>query len=305
MSCAHCGGCGSKVPKEPYDVVDLPGRPGSRAELPYKAAVYGSQKDAPVLLLHDMNGPGAASLCLAQHISDKGFRVYMPNLFPGEGLTLGKKGILKARRYLKSNPDWQVDSKDDAGLILEDLRCMVREVSRLNGGRQVAVVGNCLLGIHPLALLDEPCVSKAVLCQPATPVKSDLSVLLRQQQPDDVKTALGLSEADVARAMKALCGPSAKRIAAFHYEYDPLAPMERIDELHRRLKAEALHGRMQTFVLRYADYRSLPVPGWWTEHGFSTVKRGALNPHSTIISAKADEDLCWFRQKLIQFLQQP
>jgi len=282
--------------------VTLPGRPDSHTPQPYEVAAFGNEGAAPVLLLHDMNGASPNCLWLAKEISGWGFRVYVPNLFAGEGMRLGSKDLFAANRYLEKNPDWKVHHKSDAGRIVDDLACMTREVSRRHGGRQVRVIGNCLTGIHPLALLDEPCVRRVVLCQPATPLKHACEVVLGRDQGRAKAESLGLSEAEVEASLAAMSRDRRKKLAVLHFSHDPTAPMARVDALHKRLADSDLASRMHTYVVSPADD---PVQPWWTAHRVTAVEKSRFDPHSTIVNAECPADLRWFRARLKDFLLLP
>ena len=263
--------------------------------------MFGNEKARPVLLLHDMNGASWNCLKLAQEVSKWGFRVYVPNLFAGEGMTFGSSDVFAAARYIDKNSDWKVHSMHNAGLIVEDIACMTREISRRHG-QQVIVIGNCLTGIHPLGVLDEACVSKVALCQPATPLTSLFQLLLGTGQGQGKRRSLGLSENEVNSALLALKASPRKKIAAFHYLNDPVAPIERLEALHTKLAAQGLAGRMKTYVLKPA---AEPAQRWWTRHDTTTAKTGIAGPHSTIVNASSPEDLKWFRAHLKEFLLTP
>lgn len=285
-----------------YEEVTLPGRPDSRTPRPYEAAAFGNASAAPVLLLHDMNGASPNCLWLAKEISGWGFRVYVPNLFAGEGMRLGSKDLFAASRYIEKNPDWKVHHKTDAGRIVDDLACMTREISRRHGGHHVRVIGNCLTGIHPLALLDEPCVRRVVLCQPATPLKHACEVVLGRDQGRAKAEALGLSEAEVEASLATMSRDQRKKIAVLHFSHDPLAPMARVHVLYQRLKARGLASRLQTYVLKPVGEPKQP---WWTDSQDTTASVTHTNPHSTIVNADCSKDLQWFRDYLKDFLLLP
>lgn len=284
-----------------YDEDVLPGRPGSRT-LQYQTAVYGDKKAAPVLLLHDMNGASWSCLHLGREIAGWDHRVYVPNLFAGVGMKLGEADIFAASRYLAKNPDWQVEKMHDSGPILEDIGCMVREISRRHGGRRVAVIGNCLTGIFPFGVLGEPSVSRAVLCQPATPLSNTWAMLLRLGQMKHRARSLGLSPEVVERSLAAMSRDSTKHMHVFHYAHDPVAPMARITALHERLTERKMAGSMKTYVLKPVDTTS---ESWWTHTGITQATRKTLSPHSTLVSAECCSDLRWFRDHLRQILSRP
>ena len=179
----------------------------------------------PVLLLHAMNGISPRTAELALEIKSWGYRVYLPSLYGPEVLgqpAYGYDSALKANGLTMLSEDWETTDPDQAGPILDDIREMTRWISRREGGVDVAVIGNCLTGIFPLAFLDEPQVKRVVLCQPATPIKTNAEIMLRLRQPAKLSNALGISQEQLNRAVAALKSNPSKKVYGFHYLNDHL-----------------------------------------------------------------------------------
>jgi dienelactone hydrolase len=90
-------------------------------------------------------------------------------------------------------------------------------------GKGVGVVGMCLTGAFPLALLREPALIAAVLCQPTIPF-SLWSLLGLSSQG---KAELGISAGDLEHARDRRSEP----ILGIRYTGDRLCPNERFDRL--------------------------------------------------------------------------
>ena len=162
------------------------------------------------------------------------------------------------------------------------------------------VHGNCLTGIFPLALLNEDCVSTAVLCQPATPLMSKKEVLFHSQ-PERHKRALGLTNKDVSAGIAALKNDPSKKLLGFHYRADPLGAYEKFEVIHERLAKEGMADRFRPFI-KYPKRGT--VEDWWAKLSEPTTeKRGLKGPHSTVTGAKSNEDRQWFRDQLATALR--
>ncbi|MCB1237106.1 MAG: hypothetical protein KDM91_18705 [Verrucomicrobiae bacterium] len=264
----------------------------------------------PVLLLHAMNGLSPRTLELAREMEGWGCRVYLPSLY-GPSIkkandAYGFDDVGGAGRYLKKSPDWNTECPGDAGQILDDIRGMAGWVSRREGGRDVVVIGNCLTGMYPLVLMDEPFVKTVVLCQPATPLKKLGQVLLDLPQKPGLAAALGLPEEQVGRALDAMGQDRSKRVVGFHYTHDPLGAFEKFNTLSRRLGERGLGDRFATYLLApMADRDAVAASGSWTEVGTTHQRRTLLLPHSTIINAATPCDRWWFREHLRAALAAP
>lgn len=255
----------------------------------------------PVLFLHPINGLNPGLLHLALEMEKWGYRVYLPSLYGdpimGESAYGFDKGISMIR-FLKQDGRWNPVATDTMGLIVEDVASIARWVSRKEGGRRIAVIGNSLTGMMPLAILDEPSVRVAVLGQPATPVLRMHDIAFRIPQSKEKREALSISEEKWESVVRAMRSDSRKRIFGFHYVEDPLASIDRFDSLNRRLGEAGIRNRFRAHVLgpigdSYADERSE-----WVNGGTTAERPRMLLPHSTYGAAENPEDQEWFREQL-------
>ena len=271
--------------------------PGSGKEYPTWRT---KSKGRPILLLHPINGLSPDLLNFALELESWGYRVYLPSLYgdpiknePAYGYDKGLSTI----KVIRDDGDWNPVSTDSMGPIIEDVAAMARWISRREG-RSIAVIGNSLTGSFPLAILDEPSVRVAVLAQPATPVMRVPQIMMRIPQSEEKRRSLALSEEDWSKVISALRKNRSKKIIGFHYANDPIAAIEKFDELHERLDSAGLARRFTAYVLepntsQYADERSS-----WVVSATTQERQKMLTPHSTYISPENQADLDWFRKQL-------
>jgi dienelactone hydrolase len=182
-------------------------------------AVYRLKRSAgpAILLLHEMPGMSLSNLALAHCLGREGFSVYLPLLFgePGQARFLGG--------YFQSCAGDRFDCSSPNGgstilNLLRETRARVIERS----GAPIGIIGMCLTGAFPLALLGDG-VFAAVACQPTLPFNALLMRPVGAQ-----RRSLGLSEADLDRARQ-----SSIPLLAMRYRNDSLCPRERFGVLRR------------------------------------------------------------------------
>lgn len=264
-----------------------------------------SSAGKPLMLLHALNGISPSVLHYALELETHGYRVYIPSLYgdPIQGEdAFGYDMALAATKFLKSDPRWDLSSPTDIGPILDDCRDMARWIARHEGSRDLIVMGNCLTGSFPIALLDVPEVKTAVLAQPATPIMKFHQVILRLPQSPQKARSLALPASDLERAFDALRDNPDKHIIGFHYRHDPLAPISKFDALHGMLAAHQLEGRFHAFVLapEHSHYGSRRTK--WVTEATTDQPRKMLTPHSTLINPESFCDRIWFRERLLEAL---
>jgi dienelactone hydrolase len=172
-----------------------------------------------VVLLHELPGMTPDDLALARCISRRGFNVHVPLLFGEVGQDKFLAGLDQACRA--KGHQFECTKLSTRSPILDRLDGVCRQVATRTNG-PIAVIGMCLTGIFPLALLGSH-VQAAVLCQPTVPFTISL---LHGEPTGDQKTDLGLGEADLANARK-----STVPFLAMHYTRDSRCPVERIRAL--------------------------------------------------------------------------
>lgn len=202
----------------------------------------GKGGDLPVLLLHEISGIQPGTRSFANRLSKDGFTVYLPALMgsPEKPLSM-TRGMWEAAfgnrwyacRYARTNP------------IVDDIRPLCRAISQRHGGKRIVVIGMCLTGAFPVALLTEEAVQAGVCCQPTIPLlavseraKSDLGFT-----PNDLQAAIA-----EARAQK-------KRIMAIRFQHDPHSPPEKFATLRA-----GLGELFDDATIREEDFAPQPYP---------------------------------------------
>lgn len=229
---------------------------------------------APILVLHGLCGLDGATLDWGLFLSHHGWKVYLPML----DSDFDQCDPLVHSIRMKLSGHWNTDDPHDSGRVLEDVGALTDQISALHDGKKVVVVGNCLTGSFPLALLSRLSVKTAVLCQPALPLKSPWGVLFRLPQSAEKRQAFAIPPVQLNRSLRALHDPS-KRLYGFHYLEDPLAPMDKFYWLHEQLKAQGIPNKFKPVVLVPAC--SPMVETWWTRMD-THIKQGRITPHVTV-----------------------
>jgi dienelactone hydrolase len=179
----------------------------------------------PVIVLHELPGLTPSDLDLGIRISKEGFTCYLPLIF-GAPDTYSLYG-----NTLRACFGGQVSCSAAKGEshCITWLRLMRDEISKLHGSGPVGVIGMCLTGTFPLALLSEngP-VKAAVLSQPALPQGLFAS-----------KSALGVSDDDVANARR-----SGVHMLGLRFETDTICPPEKFVTL-----SHAFPGQFEPYVI--------------------------------------------------------
>lgn len=164
----------------------------------------------PVLLLHELTGLSPGTLAYAEELS-KDFTVYVPLLFGEKGKFSLTKGLSAYwfRGAIEFFPggEWGLPSQGSAPIV-NWLRGVVQQIEERHAQQHIGIIGNCLTGSLPLALLDRPQVIAAVVAQPALPLHF-------WWYTDADHKSLGLSADDLQYARK-----SAARIYALRFETD-------------------------------------------------------------------------------------
>ncbi|MEM7602807.1 MAG: hypothetical protein AAF357_15525 [Verrucomicrobiota bacterium] len=273
---------------------------GTSKSLPY-ATWHTKSPGHPILLLHALNGISPSVLHWALEMESWGYRVYVPSLYgdPIQGEpAYGCDNGIAAARFLSKMPEWNLSSTAHPGPIVDEVRSLAGEVSAREGHRDIAIIGNCLTGILPLAVLDEHFVRVAVLSQPAMPVMKLHQVLFRLQQSPAKQRALPLSDTHLDPILSAIHAHPEKRVIGFHYAHDPVAPIIKFDQLHKAMERAGLSNRFTAYVMErpnstYNSERSSWIVGKTTDQ-----KRKMLTPHSTLSNPESRDDRDWFRARL-------
>ncbi len=220
----------------------------------------------PVVIAHEMDGLSRGCLVLARELAESPakHRVYLPLLFGKWNANAPSKhllGFIGGRAWGKR---WQLREPDSLGGIIDEAAALCREISQRHGGKRVTVIGSCLTGSWPVALLREPCVAGGILCQPALPMLPG---------SDTAKRGLGLTgielEASVAAAKR-----ENKSLLGFCYLEDQFTPEAMLAKFERL--ESAFGDRFAPCILASREDRDR-VPDWAT-----WIEAGETRGHSTL-----------------------
>ncbi len=214
----------------------------------------------PVLLLHELTGLSNGTLAYAEELS-KDFTVYVPLLFGEKGRFslvsgLGAYWFQGAVTFVPGG-EWGLPA-DRSAPIVDWLRGVVQKIEERHAHQHIGIIGNCLTGPIPLALLDHPQVSAAVVAQPALPMPF-------WWKADADKKSLGLSAADVQHARK-----SAARIYGLRFETDCMSDPAKQETLRAEFGNRYINGGIPVSAYQI---EGKPVKahstliGSWREHG--------------------------------------
>ena len=188
----------------------------------------------PVLLLHELTGLSPGTLAYAEELS-KDFTVYVPLLFGEKGKFSLAKGLsaywfLGLMEFFPGG-EWGAPSQGSAPIV-NWLRGVVQKVGERHAHQSIGIIGNCLTGPIPLALLDHPRVSAAVVAQPALPLRF-------WWHTDADKKSLGLSADDLQYARK-----SVARIYGLRFETDCMSDPAKQETLREEFGDRYMNGEL-------------------------------------------------------------
>ncbi|MDH5667254.1 MAG: hypothetical protein OEY86_04505 [Nitrospira sp.] len=206
----------------------------------------------PVLLLHELTGLSPGTLAYAEELS-KDFTVYVPLLF-------GKKGKFSPNSGLWAywfQSEWTVPPQGSPPLVTW-LRGVVQKIGDRHDIQPIGIIGNCMTGPLPLALLDNPRVTAVVVAQPALPMRF-------WRQTDEDKQSLGLSDDDLHVAKQ-----STAQIYGLRFETDCMADRAKHLVLQKEFGDRFLDGEIPA-----REYQPDGKP---------------VNAHSTLIGSWKEQD---------------
>src|SRR5262249_47573943 len=133
--------------------------------------IYRTGTGPAVVLLHEIPGLSCADIALACRIAAHGFSVYAPLFFgkPGEDRSVHNLvGQCVLPSDFNCSHPWRTSKavRWVQDWISHGLPC---ESGAQCGANRIGVVGMCMTGSMPLALLPFDSVQAAVLCQPVFP----------------------------------------------------------------------------------------------------------------------------------------
>jgi dienelactone hydrolase len=127
------------------------------------------ERAAPVLLLHEITGVSPACLDFAERLANAGpFVVYIPQLFGGINEP-GSWPTIRNFINVSFNCRWRTVVSGSTSPAFRDIPPLVQRIASAHSNRKLGVIGMCLTGSWPLALMTDSAVQIAVICQPAVP----------------------------------------------------------------------------------------------------------------------------------------
>lgn len=182
----------------------------------------------PVLLLHELTGLTPGTLAYAEELS-KDFTVYVPLLF-GEKEKFSPASGLRA--YWGSS-EWE-GPQEGSMPIVNWLRGVVQKIGAQHPQQRIGIIGNCMTGPLPVALLDDSQVGAAVVAQPALPMSFWWST-------DADRQSLGLSANDLQGARASIA-----KIYGLRFETDCMADPAKLRTLRTEFGERFINGEIAT-----------------------------------------------------------
>ncbi|MDH4301545.1 MAG: hypothetical protein OEV51_05660 [Nitrospira sp.] len=188
----------------------------------------------PVLLLHELTGLTPATLAYAEELSND-FTVYVPLLFGEKGRFSLLSGLsaywLRGIVDFFPGSEWGVPSQGSAPIV-SWLRGVVQQIGERHAQQHIGMIGNCMTGPLPLAMLDHPQVQAVVVAQPALPMRF-------WYYTDKDKQSLGLSSDDLKRAKE-----STAQIYGLRFETDCISDRAKLHTLRDQFGDRFLDGEI-------------------------------------------------------------
>lgn len=173
LTAIGCGSSGSKShPARLYDFyfAGLQHLPVASPETRISRTVFVFKREKahlpPVLLLNELPGLTMETLEYADTLSQD-FTVYVPLLFGA----VKQHSLFRGLLAYAFNGEWR--QRDNGRPIVSWLRDVVREIAAAHPGQKIGIIGMCLTGAFPLALVDHPAVHGVVIAQPTLPFVGD------------------------------------------------------------------------------------------------------------------------------------
>lgn len=232
--------------------------------------ITGSIDKPPVIVLHEFPALSANCLAFAEKLSRQGFTVYVPVLFGNtQGVSNAGAGLATIVE-LSASTEWKVTfSEHKHSAITDWLRLLCRDVSERHQQKKIGVIGMCLTGSFPVALMSEPCVAAPVVAQPSTPIFAFTP---------EARKSLGISEEELAAARR-------RGIDVFGIRYD-------LDRVSRKENFKTLHDNLGD---HFIDHSIRPAA--YKEHN---LKR---NSHATFTHCVETPPAREAFKELVSFLQ--
>lgn len=187
----------------------------------------------PILLLHEVPGLSGKTLEYARELSQD-FTVYVPLLFGNPNSQSNWHGFLIA---FGLNDEWRGVESGTSDVVTW-LRAVVMKIEEAHPGQQIGVIGNCLTGSLPLALLDNPRIHAVVLAQPTLPL-----TIFRNDE--EVRKSLGISKDEIEQAIN-----SSAKIFFVRFEQDCVSKPEKLETVWKTFSKDGVPDRVTCLVIQ-------------------------------------------------------
>lgn len=177
--------CGAPLPDAPCRIQEFDGGdPIRRAGRSYP--LYCKGEGPALFLLHEQPGLTGSDVDLAARLVKEGYKVYVP-LFFGSACDRHFYRFLFTQTLLPFEPFFlSYVTPHHTPAVANWLAAIIPEINKSCGGKGVGIIGNCLTGGLPLALLKVDDVKAAVLCQPTNPFFFSKSIDVSKKDLDAV-----------------------------------------------------------------------------------------------------------------------
>ena len=201
---------------EPYCFVDS-------SKVHHQLYVLGTS-GPPILFLHELPGLVKEDLDAAGRLAAAGYRVIAPLFFGKPGRSFSRRTTTVNSLRVCGDDEFACGASRETSPHVAWLRELLGDLpTQFPGGRGVTVLGMCLTGAFPIALLHPPVVA-AVVCQPTIPI----NLFSRFGWFTD-EAGLGMADEDLKRALSESTAP----VLGIRYTRDWRCPPERFARLSR------------------------------------------------------------------------
>ncbi|GJL54300.1 MAG: hypothetical protein NPIRA02_14320 [Nitrospirales bacterium] len=213
------------------------------------------------MLLHELPGLNAATIEWATSLAHH-YTVYVPLLFGSRNQDNAGLGLLA---YVFNGEWWERDELTGSRQITKWLQHVVKDIEQAHPEQKIGIIGMCLTGALPLALLDNDSVHAVALAQPTLPLPD-------WTEEDTFDLGLSLDEWD--SVLTRIDSDEDFYVYGVRFQYDGIANREkhiRMNEVFNRIRPGSFYDR---------------------EICFNEYKAAGLekNAHSTLIREWKKED---------------
>ena len=234
----------------------------------------------PVLLLHELPGLSEPTIKYAESLQDQ-FTVYVPLLFGDYGQQSKRKGW---HAYIFNGEWWKLYKPAGSRKITQWLREALQDISEQHPQQNIGIIGMCLTGGMPLALVENEKVHAVVIAQPSLP--------LWRWFPKK-KASLDISDDEWETAKQQF---KERPVYAYgvRFEKDSVARREKHERMIEELNCETCKGGFIDAEIRESEYEEANIPE---------------DAHSTLMFHLGENDQSHpaekRRREIKQFLQDP